>query len=221
MWEITAKFRYCEATILHNEFPHKLRKVVRNDGWPDTALLIMHMLSTCCKLSAPATHHLLAHDVRPIDLAQLRMNFDRRYAVCIQNFYHRPHFTVCVSWNKRRHLQPLKRCYMRTLEVSLLHASCYIITLSRTRTRFKQLIVYQQWNEKKTCFVDAPRNFIRYKMAQKRTHGFELGSRSGGSAVGNLLFSRLESPVSVAMAEWTVQVMLPCYGIFFGHNLTL
>ena len=142
MWEITAKFRYCEATILHNEFPHKLRKVVRNDGWPDTALLIMHMLSTCCKLSAPATHHLLAHDVRPIDLAQLRMNFDRRYAVCIQNFYHRPHFTVCVSWNKRRHLQPLKRCYMRTLEVSLLHASCYIITLSRTRTRFKQLIVY-------------------------------------------------------------------------------
>ena len=29
-----------------------------------------------------------------IDMAQLTMNFDRRYALCIQKLYHRPHFTV-------------------------------------------------------------------------------------------------------------------------------
>jgi hypothetical protein len=45
--EMTAEFRNCEATILHNAFPHKLHKVVCNDGWPPTALLIMHTLSTC------------------------------------------------------------------------------------------------------------------------------------------------------------------------------
>ena len=31
-----------------------------------------------CKLSAPDTHHLLAHKARPTGLAQLTMNFDRR-----------------------------------------------------------------------------------------------------------------------------------------------
>ena len=67
LWEITAEFRNCEATILYNVFPHK---VICNDVWPPTVLLIMHMLSTCCKLSAPATHHVLAH---AIDLAQLMM----------------------------------------------------------------------------------------------------------------------------------------------------
>ena len=68
-------------------FPHKLYKVVRNDGCPVTALLIMHMLSNCRKLSAPEMHHLLAHDFRPIDLERLT-NFDRRYALCIQKLYH-------------------------------------------------------------------------------------------------------------------------------------
>ena len=46
-------------TILHNAFPHKSQKVVRNDRWPPTALLIMPMMSTCCKLSALVSHHLL------------------------------------------------------------------------------------------------------------------------------------------------------------------
>ena len=55
------------------------RSSVMMDGLP---------LSTCCKLSAPATHHLLAHDVRHIDLAQLTMNFDWRYALRIQKLYH-------------------------------------------------------------------------------------------------------------------------------------
>ena len=78
---MTAEFRNCEATILHNAFLNKLHKVVRNDGKPPTALLIMHMLSTCCKLSASETHHVLVHDVQLIDLAAQTMNFDRRYAL--------------------------------------------------------------------------------------------------------------------------------------------
>ena len=108
---MTAEFLNCEAKILHNAITQKLHKVVHNDGWPPTALLIMHMLSTCCKLSAPTTHHLLAHGVRPIDLVQLPMNFDRRYALCIKKLYHRSHFTVDGSWNKSLHLQPLQQCY--------------------------------------------------------------------------------------------------------------
>ena len=39
------------------------------------------------------------------------MNFDRRYALCIQKLYHRPHFTVGGNWIKSLHLQPLQRCY--------------------------------------------------------------------------------------------------------------
>ena len=33
-----------------------------------------------------------------------------RSTLCIQNLYHRPHFTVGGSWNKSL-LQPLQRCY--------------------------------------------------------------------------------------------------------------
>ena len=117
--EMAPEFRNCEATILHNAFPHKLHKVVRNDGLPPTALLIMHMLSTCCKLSAPVTHHLLDRDVRPIDLAQLTMNFDLRYALCIRKVYNRPHFIVGGSWNKNIHLNRCNNDTMRTLEVPL------------------------------------------------------------------------------------------------------
>ena len=92
--EMTAEFRNSEAMILHNAFPHKLHKIARNDGQPPIALLIMHMLSVCCKLSAQATRHLLVHDVRTMDLVQLTMNFDRRFDLCIQELYYRPHITV-------------------------------------------------------------------------------------------------------------------------------
>ena len=109
--EMTAQFRNCEATILHNAFRHKFHKVVRNDGRPPAALLIMHMLLTCYKLPAPATHHLLPNDVSLIDLTQLTMNFDHRYNLCIQKLYHSTHFTVGGSWHKSLHLQPLQRCY--------------------------------------------------------------------------------------------------------------
>ena len=46
-----------------------------------------------------------------IDLAQLTMNFDRRYALRIQELYDRAHFTFGESWNKSLYLQPLQRCY--------------------------------------------------------------------------------------------------------------
>ena len=39
------------------------------------------------------------------------MNFDRRYAVCIQKLYHGPHFIVGRSWNKSLHLKLLQWCY--------------------------------------------------------------------------------------------------------------
>ena len=46
-----------------------------------------------------------------IDLALLTMNFDRRYGLCIQKLYRRPHFIVGGCWNNSLHLQPLQRCY--------------------------------------------------------------------------------------------------------------
>ena len=46
-----------------------------------------------------------------IDLAQLTMNFDRRYALCIQKLYCKLHFTVRRCWNKILHLQLLQQCY--------------------------------------------------------------------------------------------------------------
>ena len=78
---MAVEFRNCEATILHNAFPH--------NGWPAAELLFTSMLWICFKLSAPATHYLLAHDVRPIDVAQLTMSFHRHNALCIQKLHHK------------------------------------------------------------------------------------------------------------------------------------
>ena len=100
-----------QALHLIHLVSHPCHKVVRKDEWLPTALLIMHMLSTSCKLSAPAMHQLFAHDVSPIELAQLMINFDWCYALCIQKLYHRTHFTAGRGWNKSLHLQPLQWCY--------------------------------------------------------------------------------------------------------------
>ena len=112
-------------------FLHKFHKVVCNDGWPPTALFTLHVLSTCCKLSAPVTHHLLARDIRLTDPAQLTMNFDRRYALYIQKLYH------CTPQSARVVIRAsiFNHCNdasVKTREVLLVHASCDIITLSRT-----------------------------------------------------------------------------------------
>ncbi|GFU57044.1 hypothetical protein TNCV_1779111 [Trichonephila clavipes] len=45
---------------------------------------------TLGKLRTLTTYHLLTHDVRPIDLAELTMNFNRRNALCIQELYYGP-----------------------------------------------------------------------------------------------------------------------------------
>ena len=50
--EMTAEFRNCEATILHNAFPHKLHKVVCNAGWPPTA----PSSCTCCRHAVKCLH---------------------------------------------------------------------------------------------------------------------------------------------------------------------
>ena len=63
------------------------------------------------------------------------MNFDRRYALCVQNLYHRPHFTVGDSWNKSLHLQPLQRCYFENSgspASSCLMLSHYSITYTQS-----------------------------------------------------------------------------------------
>ena len=73
---MTAEFHNCKVTILHNAFSLKLHKVIHNDGSPPTVSVIMHVLSTYCKLSVPVMPHLLAYDVRSIDLAQFMVNFD-------------------------------------------------------------------------------------------------------------------------------------------------
>ena len=59
-----------------------------------------------------------------IDLAQLTMNFDRCYTLCIQTLYRRPHFTVGGNWNKSLHLQPLQRSYCENFGSS---ASAYVM----------------------------------------------------------------------------------------------
>ena len=62
-----------------------------------------------------------------INLAQLMMNFDRRYALCIQKLYHRSHFTIggcCSNFNR------CNNATVRPRDVPVVHASCDIITLS-------------------------------------------------------------------------------------------
>jgi hypothetical protein len=46
---------------------------------------------------------------------------------------------------------------VRTQEVPLVHAPCYIIALSRMRSSFVQYKVCYPWDEWETYFVDVPR----------------------------------------------------------------
>ena len=51
--------------------------------------------------------------------------------------------TVGGRRNKSLRFKPLQQCYcVRTREVTLVHASCDITTLSRTHSRFTQQMVY-------------------------------------------------------------------------------
>ena len=93
---------------------------VRAIGW----MMIKHL---------PAEHLQEMSTVEPcvaIDLAQLMMNFDRCYGLCIQKLYHRPHFTDGGCWNKSQ-LQPLQRCYCEnsgSSAIACVMRRCYYIT---------------------------------------------------------------------------------------------
>lgn len=43
-----------------------LHKVILNEVWPSTSLIIMGILPTIRKLMTPMTDHLFAHDIQPI-----------------------------------------------------------------------------------------------------------------------------------------------------------
>jgi hypothetical protein len=53
---------------------------------------------------------------------------------------------------------------VRTQEVQLVHAPCYIIALSRMHSRFAQCKVCLLWDEWETYFVDVPRRTVRVYM---------------------------------------------------------
>ncbi|GFU68702.1 uncharacterized protein TNCV_309171 [Trichonephila clavipes] len=75
-----------EATVLHHVLTHKLNKIIIDEGRSLTALFIRDTLTTFGKLPTPATHHLLTHDVRPIDLSELTMNSNWRVLVlCVHS----------------------------------------------------------------------------------------------------------------------------------------
>ncbi|GFS57055.1 uncharacterized protein TNCV_4238391 [Trichonephila clavipes] len=65
-----------KATVLQHALPHRLKNIIIDEGRSPTALFIMDTLMTYGKLPTPATHHLLTHDVRSIDLTELTMNFN-------------------------------------------------------------------------------------------------------------------------------------------------
>ena len=114
--ELIAEFRNCKATILHNAFPHKLRKVsVTMDG------LSLRSASCTCKLPALATHHPLAHDVRPIEA-------DDKFRSALCSMHSKTLSQIALhsrrSRKKSLHLQSLQRCHC---ENSGSPASAYVM----------------------------------------------------------------------------------------------
>ena len=81
-------------------------RITGHEVWTIGWMIIKHLPS-----EPSARDMLTVEQCVAIDLAQLMMNFDRRYALCIQKLYQRSHFTVGRCWNKSFHLQPLQRRY--------------------------------------------------------------------------------------------------------------
>ncbi|GFX17350.1 uncharacterized protein TNCV_3553541 [Trichonephila clavipes] len=107
LWTIAAQLRNREAMVLHHALPHKLNKTNIDEEQSPTVLFIMDTLTTLGKMSIPATHHLLTHDVLPINLTELMMNFNKRNALCIQEHYQRPNLACRGRRNKSNHFGPL------------------------------------------------------------------------------------------------------------------
>ena len=105
--KMSAQIRNREATVLHHALLHKLNKIIIDKRRSPIAFFIMNTLTTFGKLPTLATHNLLTHDIRPIDLIELTMNFNWRNALCIQELYHRPNLAVGGRRNKSVHFGPL------------------------------------------------------------------------------------------------------------------
>ncbi|GFT25040.1 uncharacterized protein TNCV_179541 [Trichonephila clavipes] len=104
---MAAQLRNLEATVLHHAQPHKLNKIIIDEGRSPTALFIMDTWMTFGKLPTPTTHHELTHDIQPIKLTSLTMNFNWGNALCILELYHRPNLVVDRRRNKSFHFGPL------------------------------------------------------------------------------------------------------------------
>ncbi|GFU37548.1 uncharacterized protein TNCV_4274761 [Trichonephila clavipes] len=98
---MAAQLRNREAKVLHHALPQKLNKIIIHEGRSPTALFIMDTLTTFGKLPTSATHYLLTHDVRPIDLTEQTVN-----ALCIQELYHRPNLEGGGRRNNSFHFGP-------------------------------------------------------------------------------------------------------------------
>ncbi|GFW06325.1 uncharacterized protein TNCV_37991 [Trichonephila clavipes] len=105
--KMAAQLHNREATALHYALPHKLNKINIDEGRSPTALFIMDTLMTFGKLPTPAAHHLLTHDVRPIDLTELTMNFNWHNALFFKNFITDRTSQVAGEKNKSFHFGPL------------------------------------------------------------------------------------------------------------------
>jgi hypothetical protein len=62
---------------------------------------------------------------------------------------------------------------VRPQEVPIVHAPCYIIALSRMRSRFAQYKVCWLWDEWETYFADVLRTF-HAQLKQQRSFSFHL-----------------------------------------------
>ena len=98
-------------------------------------------------------------------LAQLTMNFDRRYAYAFKIFITDRTSQLAGAGIRSSFFNRSNDATMRTLEVPLVHSSCDVISLSRTRSCFTQLnglftscgtsgkltlckpLILYQWNE--------------------------------------------------------------------------
>ncbi|GFT11482.1 uncharacterized protein TNCV_2523021 [Trichonephila clavipes] len=82
------------------------RSTLMRDGQPLRSSSWTFLI-TLGKLPTPATHRLLTHNVRPINLIELTINFNRRNALYIQELYHRRNLAGCGRRNKSFHFGSL------------------------------------------------------------------------------------------------------------------
>ena len=89
------------------------------------------------KMCWPSSH------VRPSVIVQQDNTGTKHPApLVLHKFHHSPHFTVGEGWYKSLCLHRCNNVTARTLEISLVHASCDVITLSRKHSRFTKKTVY-------------------------------------------------------------------------------